>query len=197
MKLMVKKIAVIFPITLGLLLMADTAGAQDHRPKAPKRLPDSARVEGMIEHLSQELKLSPEQKAEIAKLHHEHFNQVREMMKRRKKQQQSHKGKMDSLINVPEVGKMFEKVNNESNSTDEQKEDFLKKHQKYADQAKVLIVNEKSNHMDHLHKMKLSRKEFETKLLSILDDDQKLKFRKIREEHRQSKQHKRKSAHKH
>ncbi len=99
MKRIVKQKGFLFLLILGLVLMADLAGAQEHQPRPPKMLPDSSQIVKMINDLPQKLDLSADQKEEVLSLHLAHFKEAKEMMEKGKKEHEKHRSEMEALKN--------------------------------------------------------------------------------------------------
>lgn len=82
----------------GIFLFALTIRAQDdqHR-QPPPPTPDSLQIVKMVDELSATLSLSKEQKAEILKLHFDHFAEAKALMNQKETDREKHRSKMDSL----------------------------------------------------------------------------------------------------
>ncbi len=86
-------------VTVTLLLALATniqLTAQPMEPHHPQMVPDSAQIVRMVNDLSAQLKLTPEQKATITKLHFEHFAQVKAMMEQSRAQHEKERAAMEA-----------------------------------------------------------------------------------------------------
>jgi len=72
------------------------AQPQQMKQQQPRMVPDSAQIVRMVNTLSAQLKLSPEQKAVITKLHFEHFAQVKALMEQSRANHEKERATMDA-----------------------------------------------------------------------------------------------------
>ena len=89
-KNLIEKIAVTL---IAALLMSGTIFGQ---PKGkPPRLPDSEKIEIMVNKLASEISLSQDQKSEILNLYESHFNELKEKKEQAKEDKKLEREKMD------------------------------------------------------------------------------------------------------
>ena len=89
-------------ILFGILLSSTGLFAQErsgHRPPPPIMIPDSLRIEEMVNELATVLKLTDEQKEKVSKLHTAHFKEVDKLMKQERGNREANREKMNNFMN--------------------------------------------------------------------------------------------------
>jgi Spy/CpxP family protein refolding chaperone len=82
-------------LIIGIVLICGNLFAQrPQHPQGPPPLPDSTKIEQMVDKMATDLSLTSEQKAQIRELHFSHFNKVRAKME---KDRAEHEKKHDQM----------------------------------------------------------------------------------------------------